>query len=90
MEGNDLVTENIVAGSQAGGDGDGLGQVVGDELVRGPGTTGGRARDETALGNLEEFKGGLVDGAAVTVAVGKVVDDGAVVGIRPGVPLQGD
>lgn len=37
VEGDDLVTEDVVAGGNGGGDGDGGREVVLDEVVRGPG-----------------------------------------------------
>lgn len=46
---------------------------------------------EHALGaEFVEFQGGLVDGDAFAVAIGKVVDDGAVMGLGPIGPLELD
>lgn len=87
VKGNDLMSENIVARSDTGRDGDGPGVAVGNEVVAGPVTRVG-ATVETALCDLSEGEAGLVDRAAVSVARGEVVNDGAVVRLRPGVPLK--
>jgi hypothetical protein len=89
VEGEDLVAENVVAGGEAGGDLDGPGVAVGDELVGGPGARVG-AGHEAGLGNLGELERGLVDGGKVTRDGGNVVNDGALVALRPGVPLESD
>lgn len=88
MQGDDLVAEDVVASGDAAGDGHGPAVVVGDQVVGGPGTGGTAAIDETALADLEPLEGGLVDGRAVAVAAGEVVDDGAVVALGPLSPLQ--
>ncbi|GJC98596.1 hypothetical protein ColKHC_07422 [Colletotrichum higginsianum] len=81
VESNDLVAPDVLAGLQGGGDGDLPGEVLGDELVGSPAAAG-----ETSLLDLEELERGLVDGGAVVTARGEVVDDGALVGLGPGVP----
>ena len=89
VECDDLVAEDIVARSHARGDGDGPRVAVGHELVGRPGAGVG-ARDEAGLGDLGEGEEALVDGGAVAAAArGEVVDDGAAVGLGPGVPDQG-
>jgi hypothetical protein len=82
VEGDDLVTENVLAGGNGRGDGDGPRVSVGDEVVGSPSSRVG-ARDEALLGNL-----GKAQGASVGVEGGEVVDDGALVGVWPGVPSQ--
>lgn len=46
--------------------------------------------NQSSLVDLEEFKSRFVDGAAVSVAVGQVSDDWAVVGFGPFSPLKVD
>jgi hypothetical protein len=87
VESNDLVTEDIRTGLEAGGDGDLPGVASGNEVIRGELATGGH----TSLSDLEELQVGLVDlGAAIGTASSEVVDDGTLVRLRPGVPLDGD
>ncbi|KAI6754104.1 hypothetical protein HG530_013280 [Fusarium avenaceum] len=87
VESNDLVTEDVRTGLEAGGDGDLPGVASGNEVVGGELATGGH----TGLGDLEELEVGLVDlGAAIGTARSEVVDDGTLVRLGPGVPLDGD
>lgn len=88
VKGNDFVTHDIVAGSNAAGDGHGPAVVAGDQIVGGPGVV--TAADEALLIDLEELELGLVDGGAVAVAVGEVGDDRTLVTLGPGSPLQLD
>lgn len=77
MESDDLVTQNVVAGLERGGDGDVVGIVVVDQVVRGP-DSGVRAGDQTRGVDLDPLKGGLVNSGWV-VSGRNVGDDGAVV-----------
>jgi hypothetical protein len=87
VESNDLVTEDVRTGLEAGRDGDLPGVASGNEVVGGELATGGH----TSLGDLEELEVGLVDlGAATGTASSEVVDDGTLVRLGPGVPLDGD
>lgn len=91
VEGDDLVSENVEAGLDVLGDLDHPAVAVGDELVGGVLAGGGGAVDQTLLADLEELEGLLVDGlAAAGAAGGEVVEDGALVGLGPGVPLEED
>lgn len=83
MKSQDLVAEDVVASGDVAGDVDGPLEVVGEELVSGPGRAG-----QTLLGDLEELQVGLGGGGAVARALGEVVHDGALVGVGPGVPLE--
>lgn len=74
VEGNYLVTENVVSWGDGRRNGDGPAVVFGDELIRGACARVG-ARDDTTLVDLEELESGLVDGFARTIAVGQVVND---------------
>ena len=76
MQGDDLVTDDVVARGEVGRDGNGPGVVVGDQLVGGP-VAGVGARDPAGLGELDPLEGGGGDGAAVAVAGGDVVNYGA-------------
>jgi hypothetical protein len=87
VQSDDFVTQDVVARGEGLGDVDGPLVAVGDELVGAPLVGGGV--DDTRRGELEEGEGLLVGGGAVALALGEVVDDGAVVGLGPGVPLQG-
>lgn len=87
VESNDLVAEDVRTGLEAGRDGDLPGVASGNELVGGELASGGH----TGLGDLEELEVGLVDlGAAIGTARSEVVDDGTLVRLGPGVPLDGD
>lgn len=89
MKCDDLVTENVLAGSDVLGDGDGPGEVVGDEVVRGPALRSGIV--QSLLVNLEEGKVTSFNGSAVvTGAPRQVVQNGTVVRLGPGVPLELD
>lgn len=77
VEGDDLVTQDVVTSLEGGGDGDVVGVVVGDQLVRGPGARVG-ARDETGGVDLDPLEGGLVNSGWV-ISGRNVGDDGAVV-----------
>ena len=79
MEGNDLVTEDVVAIGDVAGDGDSAAVVVGNEVVSGPGTRLSGVADQTTLVDLEEFQGSLVNIGTVAITVGHVGDDGTVV-----------
>jgi hypothetical protein len=82
------VAQNVVARLDAAGDRDGAAVVVGNELVRGPGARDGVVCDQPALVDLEELELRLIDRGAITVAVGQVGNDGAVVIGWPVGPLQ--
>lgn len=90
VQGDDLMTEDVVSCGDGGGDCDGPAIVVGDELVARPLTRRRGIVDETTLVDLEELQGCLVNRLALAIAVGKVVEHGTVVGRRPGAPLEGD
>lgn len=89
VQGNDLVPQDVLAGADAGGDFDSPRVAVGDELISSP-SSGVRSGNMTRLRNLSERETALVDRATVAVAGGKIVDDGAFVRFRPGIPLKGD
>lgn len=88
MQGDDLVTENVVSSGDGAGDGDSSAVVVGNELVGCPLAGDVAVVDQTSLGDLEELEGGLVDLGAVAITVGHVSDDRAVVALGPLGPLQ--
>lgn len=83
------MSENVVPALEVAGDGNGPGVVIRNQAVRSPGARIG-AGDVPALVDLEPLERGLVDGLAGAVAVREVVGDRALVGGRPGCPLQGD
>jgi len=83
------VTENVLAGSDVLGDSDGPGEVVLDEVVRGPVLRSGIV--QSLLVDLEEREVTSIDGGAVvTGTLRQVVHDGTVVRLGPGVPLELD
>jgi hypothetical protein len=90
VKGDDLVAEDVGARGNAGRNGGHPGEAILNQLISDPATRSLGAVKEATLVDLEELKGGLLDGAAVTVAAGKVVDDGADVRLGPGVPGDGD
>lgn len=77
MEGNDLVTQDVVTSLEGGWDGKFVGEVVGDQVVGGPDSSVG-ARDETSGVDLDPLEGGLVNGGWV-ISGRNVGDDGALV-----------
>lgn len=87
---DDLVTENVVARGDVLGDLYEPGACVGNEHIRRPGTRV-RPVEVTDLVDLEKLERGLVNGLAVAVAVGQVVQNGPLVRVGPGDgPLDGD
>lgn len=90
MQRDDLVTQDVVARGHVLGDRDGPAVIGGDELIGCPVSGLVRVVEHALGGNLVEFQGGLVGGGAFAVAIGKVVDDGAVVGLGPIGPLEFD
>ena len=62
--------------------------VLTDKLVRGP-LVGGSVKDTSTV-ELEELEALLLSLGAVALALGKVVQDGAVVRLGPGVPGEGE
>lgn len=84
------MTEDVRAGSQALGHGDGPGVVVGDQVLSSP-LLG--VEVDAGLVNLDPLEGGLVDGGASIVGgttVGDVGQDGANVGFGPSGPVCND
>ena len=84
---DDLVTKDVLAGSDVLGDSNGPGEVVGDEVVRGP--VLGSAVVQARLVDLEEREVARCDRRAVVAGtLGQVVQNRTVVRLGPGVPLQ--
>jgi hypothetical protein len=73
VQGNDLVTEDVVARSDVAGDGDGPGVVTSDQLIGCPGTWNSGVVEDTNTIDLEEFQGCIINSLAVTAAVCEVV-----------------
>lgn len=89
MESDNLVTEDVLAGSDVLGNSDGPGVAVGDQIVGGPVLGSGIV--QALLVDLEEREVASGDGSAVVAgALGEVVQDGTVVRLGPGVPLELD
>lgn len=88
VQSNDLMTENIATTLDVLGDSDGAGEVVGDQVVSGPCSRDCVVVDEALGLDLEELEAAGLDLCAITWASSEVVDDGAVMGVRPGVPLE--
>lgn len=84
------MAQNVVSVGNGLGHGERVGVVVLDHVVTGPGTRRVAAIDETLCVDLEELQVGLVDLGAVAIAGGQVVEDGAVVTLRPFRPLHFD
>lgn len=90
VERNNLVAEDVVARGNILGDLHEPGARVSDEYVGAP-VTGVGPVDVANLVDLEELERGLVDGFAIAVTVGEVVQNGSVVRIGPNDrPLDGD
>lgn len=91
VEGNDLMTENVVSRGNIGGNLNHPAVIVGNELVGGPLSWGISTINQAGLGDLEELERGLVNSlASLRTAVGEVVDDGTVVALGPSIPLNKD
>lgn len=91
VQGDDLVTEDVKARFDVGGDLDHPSEAVGHEQIRTPPPGRRRAIYQTDLVDLEEIQGSDVGlFASCGAASGEVVDHGAVVGFRPGIPLEED
>ena len=89
MESDDLVAEDVLAGSDVLGNSDGPGVTIRDQVVGSP--VLGSTIVESLGVNLEEGKVTSGGGSAVVAgALGQVVDDGTVVRLGPGVPLELD
>jgi len=89
VQGNDLVAENVVTRLDVLRDLQDPAVVVVHELV-GRVISGGARGDETQAINLEEPKVFLPDVLAGPVAGSEPVNDGTVVALGPGGPLEGD
>lgn len=69
MQGDDLMTEDIVSRGDILGDGDGPAHVGGDEIVGCPIARSGCPAVETGLVDLVKFERGLIDGGTFAVTV---------------------
>ena len=83
MKCDDLVSEYIVSRGDGGWNCDRPRVIVGDEIIARPFSRRRRSVDETSFVNLEELKSVPVSLFAITVALGHVVDDGAVMRLGP-------
>lgn len=90
MESHQLVTKNVVTGSDGLGDLDHPAVVVLDQLIVTPGTRNIRVVDQTNAVDLEELERGLVNCLAAVTTIGKVVHDRSVVRVGPCGPLDVD
>ena len=91
VQGDDLVAQDVVARRDVGGDLDHPAEAVVDELVGGVVARAGGRVDQALLADLEELERRLLDGLAVGVAARReVVEHGALVALRPAVPLEVD
>lgn len=93
VQGEDLVAQDVVAGANRGGDLDGPGAVCRAQLVVRPDARGAATSaegDAAQLGDLEPLELLLVHRGAVAVARGQVREDGPVVGVGPGGPVEVD
>lgn len=91
VKGDDLVAKDVLAGTDVGGNLDHPAVVVVNEDIGSPPARGLGTVDKTSLGDLEELESSLLNLVAASVtARGKVVNDGAVVRLGPGVPLNKD
>ena len=88
VQGNDFVANDIVASLQILGDSSSRGEVGLDKVVGGPCSSAAWS-DQTSLRDLAPAKSAGSEGGAVTVARSDVVDDGALVAVGPGVPVEG-
>ncbi|KAJ3543722.1 hypothetical protein NM208_g3427 [Fusarium decemcellulare] len=89
VEGDDLVSENVVAGLEVSGDGESPREAIANQLIRSPSSRIG-ARDEALLGDLGPLEALLVDASKLAGHGSKVVDDGTVVTLWPCIPRKCD
>ena len=90
VETDELVTEHVAARRNRGRDLDVPLIASADELVGGPLARRAVAVNKALLRNLEEVQVAGLGRRAAAGALGEIVDDRAMVALRPGVPLQGD
>ena len=88
VQSDDFVAEDVGASDDGRGDGDGPGVVVCDEGVGGPSARRAGTADEARLSDLEEAERSRCVRSTVAADLRKVVNDGAVVAVGPGVPRQ--
>lgn len=88
MKSDDFMAENVVACCDGAWNSYGPRVVVGDQLIRSPGSWGSGIIYQARLVDLEELEGSLVDGGAIPVAGREIIDDRAVVRFGPGVPFH--
>lgn len=90
MQSDNLVTDNVVTGSDIRWNGGGPAVVVGDQVVGSPCTGDTAVVYETGFVDFEPFQCGLVDTGTVSVAVRHVSEDWSVVRRWPCGPLDVD
>lgn len=90
MQADKLVAEHVAAGGNGRRNLDRPLIAVGDELVRRPLAGRRGSVDQTLLCDLEEAEVARLRAGAAAGALGEVVDHGTVMGVRPGVPAQGN
>ena len=84
------MSKDIIARSNAFGNGDSPAIVVGDQLIRCPGSWGRIVINQSDTVDLIEFQYSLVYGGTFPIAIGKVVNDWAVMANRPWGPQKLD
>jgi len=87
VESNDLMADDVVASLEVPGDSCRRSEVVLDEFVCDPGSRTTWS-DQSTLGDLGPAKGARSERRAVTIAWSDIVNDGALVCIWPGVPVE--
>ena len=88
MQSDDFMSEDVVTGSERRWYSKGPRDVVGNESIGSKVSWVGAAKPSTSS-NLVELQVGLGDCCAITIAVGEVVDNWALVGNWPCIPLNG-
>jgi hypothetical protein len=78
VQSNSLVAQDIVTSSDGGRYLDGPGVVVRDHVIVGVDSGNTRGASYTHAIDFEKLESGLVDSGAISAAVSKIVDDGAV------------
>lgn len=86
VKSSQLMADNVVSGSQRGGDLEGVG-LVGDEIVRSPSAV----RKLSGMGNLEpDSSSAWIVGCAAPGALGQVGHVWSMMAVGPCSPVQGD
>jgi hypothetical protein len=90
VQGNELVSQNVVAGGKGGRNLNQPAVIVGNQLIITPDSRDSSVIHETYAINFEELQCRFVNGFARVTTVGEIVNDWAMVRVGPRRPLEID